>query len=67
MRDPNVWTAAKHVIGAAVGVRHWPSRRYMRRLKTENDELRRSEHDLRGCTDLAAACSKAILQRAGQL
>lgn len=33
------------------------------KLIKENARLRRENRELRSCTDLAAACSKAVLQR----
>lgn len=51
---------AKHILGVALGVRHWPSRRYMARLRDENRELRRFE-------TLASGCAEAVTQRSERL
>ena len=55
MRDLNeVWAKIVTLIGAAVLVRHWPSRRRIRQLEAENRKLQRFVRLADGCAQAVA-------------
>jgi len=57
----------KHHLGRLLGVHHWPSRRYMARLRNENQQLHRHDDSMRDFVVTAVASARTVQVSAERL